>query len=424
MRFFTAKQFGDNKALYIILEGIAYTVVLNIYNPFVQMFAKRMGAGDFDIALINSLPPLVAIFVLIPCSILIERINRKKSTTGFLILINSIFYLFIAFVPFIPDKLKVVLYIILIGLMNWPGSLYITTWQSFFADTFYGTEANKVYSLRSKYSAFFGLLVALIAGLILTEIPRNNDERLMVYQFFYLACFLIALLQLLFLTKVKQEQTTINDATKDSAVPVKLSSFGEIFRNRGFMVFCLCTFAFQVTWQMGWPLFFLYNVDFAKLNEFQLSLISVVAGISSFLSYSICSRLIEKKGSRFVIIIGAIGLALNPLFFTSQLSFFAIILVNVLAGFSGAAFNYTLFCSLLEMLPENKKTIYISFFNTFINISGFGAPLIGVWLYRLTNIYTAFFIIGILRFVSSSFYIVRWRMAARSTKKDNNTLEV
>lgn len=425
MRIIKERFLGDTRPLFIVLEGIAFTVVLNIYNPFVQMFAKRMGANDFDIALINSLPPLVAIFVLIPCSILIERINKKKKTTSLMILINSLFYAAIAFVPFIPDRAKVILYIVLIGLMNWPGSLYITTWQSFFADTFKGSDANRIYSLRSKYSAFFGLLAALVAGLILTEIPRSDNERLLVYQLFYFACFVFTLLQLFFLSKVRQkggdEQRDIGNNTQ---APFKLSSFKEIFHNKGFMVFCFLTFLFHVTWQMGWPLFFLYNVDYAKLNEFQLSLISVAGGISSFFSYAVCSRLIEKKGTRFVIIIGALGLSLNPFFFSGLMSFNLIIIINIVAGFSGAAFNYTLFCSLLETLPEDKKTIYISFFNTFINISGFGAPLIGISLYKITGIYKAFLIIGILRIIASAFYVIRWRIAARSVKTINNSLEV
>ena len=51
------------------MEGIAAAIVLNLYNPYVQMFAKRLGANDIDIALMNSLPQLVAIIILIPCSI-------------------------------------------------------------------------------------------------------------------------------------------------------------------------------------------------------------------------------------------------------------------------------------------------------------------------------------------------------------------
>ncbi len=424
MRLFRNKLNFDNKALFIILEGIAYTVVLNIYNPFILMFAKRMGAGDFHIALLNSLPPLIAVFVLIPCSILIEKANRKKSTTRLMILLNSIFYFFIAFVPFIPGQIKIIIYILLIGFMNWPGSLYITTWQSFFADTFSGSDANHVYSLRSKYSAFFGLLAALFSGLILTEIPRNDSQRLVIYQAFYIACFAISLLQLYFLSRVRQKPAEAADKSQTATVAFKLSSFKEIFHNKGFMIFCLCTFLFHLSWQMGWPLFFLYNVDYAGLNEFQLGMISVVAGVTSFFSYSVWSKFIEKKGTRFVIIFGALGLALNPLFFTSLLSFYAIILVNVLAGFSGAGFTYTLFCSLLETLPEDKKTLYISLFNTFINVSGFISPFIGVWLYKMSGIYAAMFIIGMLRFMASSFYIVRWWTGRKSLNTAENSLKL
>lgn len=424
MRLFANKHSFDNNALFIILEGIAYTFVLNLYSPFVLMFAKRMGAGDFHIAMLNSLPPLVAVLVLIPCSILIEKANCKKRTTSLMILLNSIFYALIAFVPFIPNQHKIIIYIILIGLMNWPGSLYITTWQSFFADTFEGSGANRVFSIRSKYSAFFGLLAALCTGLILTEIPGNDKERIIIYQAFYLACFIITLFQLYFLSRVRQQPVNPDGNKKPVPLPFRLSSFKEIFHNKGFMIFCTCTFLFHVSWQMGWPLFFIYNVDYAGLNEFQIGMISVVAGIASLFSYPFWNRLIEKKGTRFVIIVCALGVALNPVFFTSRLSFYLIILVNILAGFSGAGFTYTLFCSLLETLPEGKKTIYISFFNTFINISGFISPFLGIWLYKLTGIYTAFFFICMLRMLASSFYIIRWRADRKTTNTINNTLEV
>ncbi len=247
----------DNKALYIILEGIAFTVVFNVYNPFILMFAKRMGAGDFHIALLNSIPPLVAVFILIPCSILIEKINKIKKTVSLLIFLNSLFYLFIVFVPFIPGQLKVVVYIVLIGFMNWPGSLYITSWQSFFAENFSGSYANRIYSVRSKYSAFFGLLAALLAGLLLTDIPKNDSERIIIYQVFYLACFIITLLQLFFLTRVKQEPCIPEHPENAASRNFRLSDFKEIFRNKSFMIFCICTFLFHISWQIGWPLFFI-----------------------------------------------------------------------------------------------------------------------------------------------------------------------
>lgn len=413
----------DKNALFIIFEGIAFTMIFNLYNPFVQLFAKRMGADDIHIALINSLPPLVAIFVLIPCGIFIERINRKKQTTMFLIFLNSLFYAAIAFVPFIPNQLKVIIYVMLIGLMNMPGSLYQTTWQSFFADTFKGTQANRVFSLRSKYGAFFGLLTALLTGWLLTSIPKTDADRLVVYQFFYAACFLISLLQLIFLSKVRKYEAPETADTGKQLVSFKKQDFKEMFANKKFVIYCLCALFFQFTWQMGWPIFFIYNADYAKLNEFQFGLLSVTVGIMAFLSYSLWNRLLEKHGSRLMIIFGVLGLTISPFLFTTLISFQVMIVINIMVGAAVACFTLTLFCGLLETLPESKKTVYISVFNTMLNISGFISPLIGIWMYGRVGIYKAMLIIGLLRLMALSVYVIRW-WSGRKLDIENKSVEV
>jgi len=398
-----------NNTDFIILEGIAFTVILNLYNPFLLMFAKRMGAQNIHIALLSSMPPLVAILVLIPFGILIERANRKKKTVLLMISLISIFYLSIAFVPLIPDRAKMITYVVLIGLMNGPGSLYLATWQSFFADTFSSKEINRVYSLRSKYGAFFGLLTVLLTGLALTEIPKTDGERLVIYQAFYFACFIFSLLQIYFLSRVK-EQTDMPSAKGNSS---SLTSFGkrdikEMFRNKNFIVFCICVFVFHITWQMGWPLFFIYNVDYAKLDELQIGIVTVAMGLAQFLTFSFWGKLIEKKGSRIIIIFGAFGLSVTPLFCVKLVGFFPLVMINIFSGIAIACFTLSLFTSLIETLPGTKKTLYTSVFNTFINISGFISPLIGVWIYSLINIYSSMFLIGVLRFIAAGLFVYRW----------------
>ncbi len=424
MRLFKNRNSG---AMFLIFEGIVFTMVLNLYNPFIQMFAKRMGAQTIHIALLNAVPPLVAVFILIPCGILIERINRKKQTVMVLLFVLSIFYAAIAFIPSIPHQSKVMAYVILIGLMNWPGALYLTTWQSFFADHFKGSHANRVYSLRSKYGTLFGLLTVLVTGLLLTVIPKSDGDRLFIYQIFYGACFALTLLQLFFFSRV-----TINDTSdlmrtdgfpeqeagaqyKPGASVSQKPSFTfnrsyvkEILSNKPFITFCICGFAFHLVWQMGWPLYFIYYADYAKLNEFQLGLVNVAYGLTQFLSYSMWSRLIDKKGSSLMIIFGAAGMASSPLIFTSLWSFPIILLINVFLGIFMAGFNLSLFINLLETLPEGKKTVYISVFNTLTNITGFIAPLIGVWLYIHTNIFLALGLIGVFRVCATLLYVLRW----------------
>ncbi len=397
----------EKTALFVILEGIAAAVILNLYNPFTQIFAKRLGASDLHIALINSLPQLVAILVLVPCSIFIERIRDKKMATCVLILMNGAFYSLIAFVPLLPEYLVLNTYVLLIGLMNWPGSLYTTTWQSFFSYTFTGNEASKIYSLRSKYSAFFGLVAALFAGLLISWVPWGRENKIAAYQLIYALCFLIALLQVWFLSRIKSDRQEPVEGNGEK-LKFSLEAFKEILSHRPFLIYTFCAFIYHVAWQTGWPIFFLYNVDHVKANEFQLALLSVTSGLASFLSFSMWNRLAEKKGNSLVITLGALGLAANPFMYILTTNLYVILVINAVIGFSLAAFNLALFCNLIELLPENKKTLYISFFNTFLYISGFISPLIGVWIYSHVGIIKTFVAIGSFRLFAAILFMARW----------------
>lgn len=410
-------------ALFIILEGIAAATVLNLYNPFLQMLAKRLGGGDIHVALVNSLPPLVAIFVLIPCSIALERFRNKKTAAVGLLLINSVFFLAIAFVPFLPDEIKVIIYLIFVGLMNWPASLYTTAWQSFFSDNFRGSIAGRVYSVRSSLSTFFGLLTVLVTGYLLSSLPGSDLERIRVYQVFYAACFAVTLFQAFSFWKIRPLQPKRKEA-ENGKRPFSKADFKAMLENRPYILYCLLAFAFHVTWQMGWPLFFIYNVDYARLNEFQLGLINVAAGIVSFASYPLWNRFIEKKGAAFALIFATLGLATNPVFYIGGiLSLHALLAINAYVGLFSAGFTLTLFLGLLKTLPADRKIIYISVFNTFISVSGFASPLAGVWLYGKVGIHTAFVIIVALRAAASALYAVKWLKEKKKARESaDNTM--
>lgn len=421
----------DLAAMFLILEGIVFAMIVNLYNPFIQMFAKRMGGADIHTALLNAAPPLVAIFVLIPCGILIERINRKKQTVILLLGIVSVFYAAIALVPALPHEIKVMAYVVLIGLMNWPGALYITTWQSYFADNFSGSYANRVYSVRSKFSSLFGLVTVLVTGIMLTSIPKSDEERLLLYQIFYGVCFALTLLQILLFSRVRGKRTRNNENTAKNTVAVKQpgifsrENFSGMLKNRPFIIFCLCGFAFHFAWQMAWPIFFIYNTDYAHLNEFQLSMANVASGLTQFLSFSLWNRLIDKKGSDLIVIIGALGIAISPLMHVTLVSYTVIVIANLVTGVFLAGFNLALFLSLLGTLPKNKKTVYISVFNTIVSITGFISPLVGIFIYNRSSIFFTMGLAGVLRLTGAMLYFLRWRRGKeRKDKSNTQSIEV
>ena len=404
----------DKRVFFLIMEGLALTLSGSLVSNYCLMFAIRMGANSIHIALLSSLPPLVAILVLIPCGIIIEKMKDKRVVTCALIGINSVFYLVIAFVPFIPNQIRLIAYVILIGLMNWPGSLYASTWQTFFSDSFSGESANRVFAMRSKYSSFLAIITVLIAGFILSSLPKNDSDRIIIYQCFFVICFFTALLQIFFLSKLKSEGKKSVENPQKEVMHYKIGDIKEIFINKKFMIFCWCSVVFHFGWQGCWPILFIYNTHYVGVNEFQLGIISVAMGLSSFAAYSLWSRFARRKGNSLVIIFGAFGLALNPFIYMRVWDFYIVVIINVIIGVALAGFNLTLFCSLLEILPEKKKTVYIAFFNTLLSITGFTAPLVSIFIYGHLGIFITFFIFGCLRMLGTGMYAARWFLDNRN----------
>ena len=117
-----------------LYNGIASSIALNLVVPFIGIFAIKLGASNFQVSLLSSLPALVAILVTIPGSLFVEKINDKKPVIGKLILSGRFFFVLMALVPFLPEETRPMALIIIYALMNFPISIMSVAWKSFIAD--------------------------------------------------------------------------------------------------------------------------------------------------------------------------------------------------------------------------------------------------------------------------------------------------
>jgi len=106
--------------------------------------------------------------------------------------------------------------------------------------------------------------------------------------------------------------------------------------------------------------------------------------------------------------LGTFGLAINPMLYVLSTNFYIVIGFNVLVGVAVAGFTLSLFGNLLEILPNDKRTVYISLFNTFISFSGFISPFLGVWLKNHTGMFAAMMLIGVFRIFAVLLFVWRW----------------
>lgn len=396
----------SRNALFFTFEGAVGAIILNMANPFFAMFARRMGADDYQIGLISSLPALIGILALIPGSILVDKSENKKKIVSLLILLFGIMYPIAALTPYMSHY-RVPLFITIIALMNWPFSVFNISWQSFFSDVM-ATRFNSAFTKRTRAATIVGTITSLTAGLLLSYIPRSDSERILMYQLFFLLSFVLAIVQSWLLRKVSAQPVLKQTNDKSSNLSLIKECLNNIVVYKEFRIFIILAFIFHISWQMGWPLFFIYQVDVVGINEAWLSYVNVAVGFAGIVTYSLWGKAIEKKGSHLILIVGAFGLSINALSIIFVNTKYMLLIQSTITGLTFSAFTLAIFVNLIEVVPQKNKTINIAMYTTLIYISQLISPLIGVWIYKQTSISFALALVGVFRLLATSLFVIRY----------------
>lgn len=384
-----------------ILNGVLATIAANLVNPYYSKFAERLGATDYQIAYLTSLPHFISILAFIPGAILIESLANKQKTIGSTMLLNRFFFLFIAIIPFLNIN-QASLFVLMIGLMNLPGSIGTMGYQASMGDVFSARERGEAMGLRNKYSSFVGIIITFISGRLLTSIPKTNEDSIKIYQIFFIIAFVVSIFEVISFFKFKGFviQSKKNSNYIDSLKEV----LKEIPSNKKFLIFTFASLFFHIGWVGAQPLFNIYTIKVLKANENWLAAISIASAVSSMWAYTKWPKLADKKGNNVALALAIIGMGITPILYAICGKIWLLVLFNVLIGLSVAGTVLLLFNILLEIIPTENRTIYIAIYNTLIAIISSLSPILGVKLMDMTNIYIALIVVAIIRLISTIFF--------------------
>ncbi len=402
-------------------EGILFTFIITIAHNNNNLYASRLGASSYDLGLIASLPPIVGMLMLIPFAIITDRMRNKKPMVMISAIGLGLLYILVGMVAFL-DSSRIPVLIVLLILVNIPMSLYNASWQTFFSDAVTPIDRNLVYGHRTRMNTAVGICIPLIAGAILSA--SSGSGKILVHQIYYWMAFPLALGQVYFLKK------TYGGTSEDTG-HVRLSDIkdaaGRLFRSKRFLGFLAVTLLVYCGWEMDWSLYFQSQFRYLHLNEAEMSLAAVLGAVTQFITLGLWSRLVQKKGVRFVFVIGAAGFAFSAvvmfvsLFLSSpyQMPFYYI--MQSIGGSTFSAFQLSLLQCLLEAIPERNKALSISLYNMILLFSNVIMPYLGVYIYNISgeSIQAMMFTFGIvsaIRIVSVAAAFIRWYMMRKEER--------
>ncbi len=405
------KSTNPNVLVYIIY-GLLYDMVLNLYKPFAAKFIERIGGDEFYISLYNSLPGIIAIFALIPGAIFISRFKLKKKITATFFLISRLFILIMACVPFFPRELQPLLFVVTISIMNFPDAISQTSLQSFVGATFSGRIRAQAIVLRTKFGNIFTLLVTLITGLLINIIAKTPEQTIICYQFFYLAAFLIGILEVIVFMRFKEKEPT----TKDDEEKPNFKTIATVLRDKKFMLFLLTTVCYYIAWICGWPITSVYQIMYHKANEIWLAVFVVAQGLVSYYTAGFWTKLINKKGNDYALALASLGMMGTMVFYALSANLWMLILASAYAGFAMIGMNTALLNGLLGSTPDKNRVMYIGVFNTFNNIMLGLVPYLSLYLMNNFEIHQSIYIVAAMRFVGFLVLAITYLIGKKNKK--------
>lgn len=398
-------------------EGVLITLINNLVGSHNNLFASRLGAGDYELGLVTMLPQLVGMAILIPGGILTDRLRNKRDMVTSALLAVAAVYILIGFVPALGSS-RLGAFLALLALSSAPMTIYNVSWQAYFSDVVHPNGRNSILAVRSGMSFLIGVTITLTGGALLSS-ATTNDEKIVLHQIFMWLAAALLLVQVYVLKKIpsKASDGTVKAKRLDLADLKK--AFKDLIHNRKFIGFISVAIFFYMTWHIDWTLYYIGQTQYLGMNEAWLSYINIGNAIIQFLTMGIWSRINSKRGVRFAIIFGSLGLSLCPLAMIISTSIntgnakLIFLIMNILFNFALATTSLNILQCLLQVIPEDNKTLNISVYTTLVMLSNGLMPFVGVSIYRILGadlgaLHKVFAIIFVLRIMATGLWALRW----------------
>ncbi|WP_312470886.1 MFS transporter [Neobacillus sp.] len=383
-----------------IYHGMVSTIAVNLASNFFPIFAiSILGATNYQVGFISSLPPLVALIMTIPAAILLNRLEAQKKTVAMSVLGARALFLLLIGVIFIPSAYQAWAFLIIIALMNVPGTISNIGWQTLISGMIKDDRRGSFFSDRNRLLTIVGMITTLIIGIVM----KKQTDNAAAYQCLFFLAFVFGLLEVFFLMKHKE---TVQPKSKKEQKNALMD--WSIFKDQGYKWFLITALCFNFSWQMAWGLFNIYNVRYAHATILWISIFSVANQLVQIFSFPLWKKWAEQKSNTLMLVWVAAGMATAPFLTVLSTNLVYLTFVQMQSGFFVSGTTLLLFNLLLEQSPKEKRTYCITTYNVLLSFVAFIAPQIGIWLLEVTGIQKAMEISSLLRFISALVFLLMY----------------
>ncbi len=366
-----------------------------LVNPFLGINAIRLGAPNIDLGIISAIPYIAGGFAAFLSPWLVHR-HQLQRTTTWLFLAARLSILLFALIDWRHGLQHAALWFMLaIVWSNLPGALATLSWQSMTTALFTGHMRSSAVMWRQWGMSGIGVVAVLMAGWAIDASPGTHS-----YIVLYILGAFVGLAEVAVYRKFRPAPVPLDvpDTTWRTALP-------ELWKNRVLRRFILASVVFYYGWLMLWPASLRYQVSIDHASNGWMAIYTAVNAVFTLAALPVWRRLNRRLPTRSLLPWASVLMCLTPAIYLLHPSLSAIIWANVTGGLAGAGFNLLINVRLMEVVPQDLRTMAVGANTITTGIIGGAGALSAVAFIHFGSLMTAFFMATVLRIIGGGLFL-------------------
>ena len=401
-------------------DGVSHAVMLGAGETYLGPFGIFLQATTLQVGILATLPQLFGAVMQWASAIRMDRFTSRRRVIVAGALSQGLVWLPISFLPFLfgSGELAVWLLIALALLYHGTNGAVVPVWNSLIGDLVPPDIRGRFFGTRNRFCGM-STFIALIAGGGVLQIFAQWHGVAWGYL-------------IIFLTALAARLNSVRWLARYADPPFSLSS-EQVFTFRQFLrrsphsnfakfVFFVGAINFGVA--LSGPYFALYMLRDLRFSYLQFTMVTAMAIISQFLTFRYWGGLTDRFGNKKILNICGWGVGLVPILWLVCSHIGYLIAIQVYGGFVWAGFSLSAANFLFDAVTPAKRARCVAYQGLINGVCVFVGSLcgglaagripesfsMGTWTWAPVSALPVIFLIsGLIRFVSASFFLRRFR---------------
>lgn len=361
---------------YVQIDAVGVSIS-NIAAPFLPVFLTRLGATNFQVGLLSSMPGITGLIL----ALLVGRfLQTQRSIVPWYSLSRLMFLSCFALTGIltllVDEKFLIIATLAIWAFATLPQTALNVAF-SVVMNAVAGPEGR--YALLSRRWAIIG--VTGVAGTFLVTRVINLIDFPVNYAIMFTVLSLGGFLSFYFSRKIQLPDQVAPPFPASRSARQNLSNYMQLLReNPAFLSFSSKRFVYFSAIVLSQPIMPLFLVREVGATDSQIGVVNMALTLVMLVGYFLWPRVSRKRGGRFVLLATTLGLTFYPALSAATPQINLIIFYAGIAGLFQSGLDLVFFDELMKTVPAEYSATFVSLAQSMQYLSMILAPLLGTWL--------------------------------------------